>query len=86
MTNTTFTTTLTSAPVTARRVSKHGDFSVATMPSRAGGGFVAWAKVGEIVTTCPIAEPGWVWFEFGTTREEARDKLLTEIGLKGFER
>jgi len=80
------TISLTSPPLEARRVTRHGDFNLATMPNRHGGGFVAWAKVGEIVGMSPLDESGFVWFEFGSTRDEARDRLLDEIGLKGFER
>lgn len=62
-------------------VTTHGDFQVATAPG-ATGGFVAWAKMGHIQGDCPITEPGQhVWFDFGRTREEARDHVLAELGL-----
>jgi hypothetical protein len=65
-----------------REVSQHGDFQVATVPSVQGGGFVAWAKAGEIVSDTPVTEPGDpIWFEFGPTRNEATARLLRELGL-----
>jgi hypothetical protein len=72
----------THPPIQARRVTRHGDLSIATMPSRNGGGFVAWAKFGDIVGMSPIDEPGRsVWVDHGATRDEARCKLLAELGL-----
>lgn len=77
----------TTTPIQARQVTRHADFNLATIPNRNGGGFIAWAKMGEIRGTNPLDEPGRpVWFEFGSTRDEARDKLLGELGLHGFER
>jgi hypothetical protein len=64
-----------------RHVTRHGAFCVATTPSLSGG-FLAWAKRGEIVAFDPVREPGDdVWFSFGATREQARAKLLLELGL-----
>lgn len=61
-------------------VTKHGDFQVAT--ARGGEGFVSWAKMGTIVADCPVEEPGsHVWFNFGSTREEARGRILKELNL-----
>lgn len=61
-------------------VTRHSDFEVATAHGK--NGFVAWAKMGRIQTNCPIKEPGaHVWFNFGTTRHEARDRILAELGL-----
>lgn len=61
-------------------VTRHGDFEVATV--RGKSGFTAWAKMGAIQTDCPIKEPGaHVWFNFGRTREEARNRVLDELGL-----
>lgn len=62
-------------------VTEHGRWQVASAPCRSGDGFYSWAKVGEIVGECPISEPGDVWFEFGRTHDEARGKLLAELGL-----
>lgn len=62
-------------------VTRHGDFEVATAKGE-GPGFTAWAKMGRIQTDCPIKEPGTqVWFNFGSTREEAILKILVELGL-----
>jgi len=64
-----------------RHVSWHGTYCVATTPSLFGG-FLAWAKQGEIVAFDPVREPGdAVWFAVGTTRSEARDKLLRDLGV-----
>lgn len=63
-------------------MTRHGYFHVATMPNRNGGGFVAWAKMGSIIGAHPLDEPGaHVWFNFGSTRDEARGNLLAELGL-----
>jgi hypothetical protein len=62
------------------KVSQHGAYQVATMPS-VRGGFMSWAKAGEILGPDPVREPGEVWFEFGRTRDEAAAKLLRELGL-----
>lgn len=65
-----------------RVVTAHGPWRVATAPCRAGVGFYSWAKTGEISGGCPLTEPGVdVWFEFGSTHDEARAKLLRELGL-----
>lgn len=61
-------------------ITTHGDFQVAT--ARGPNGFTAWAKMGAIQTDCPIKEPGThVWYNFGRTREEARHRILDELGL-----
>lgn len=61
-------------------VTTHGDFQVAT--ALGPNGFTSWAKMGMIQTDCPIKEPGaHVWFNFGSTREEARSRILDELGL-----
>ncbi len=61
--------------------SRHGDFEVATVPSKSG--FYAWGKMGAIQGNGPTSEPGGpVWYQFGASRKEARDKLLSELGLK----
>lgn len=61
-------------------VTRHGEFEVAT--ARGMDGFTSWAKMGRIQTDCPIKEPGaHVWFNFGPTREIARDRILVELGL-----
>ena len=61
-------------------VTRHGDFEVAT--GRGVAGYTAWAKMGRIQSDCPVKEPGaHVWFNFGATREEARDRVLAELGL-----
>jgi hypothetical protein len=66
----------------SRVVTRHGYFEVATTPSKDGVGFMSWAKRGKILGYCPITEPGDpVWFSSGRTREEARDRLLAELGL-----
>jgi hypothetical protein len=66
----------------SREITQHGDWQVATAIGR-GGKIVSWAKMGIIQGTSPIDEPGeYVWFEFGNTREEAREKLLDELGLR----
>lgn len=65
----------------AVEVTRHGDFEVATAKSK-GFGFTAWGKMGRIQTDCPIKEPGaHVWFNFGPTREKARENVLAELGL-----
>ena len=59
---------------------RHGDFEIAV--GRGVDGFLAWGKMGRIQTTCPVLEPGnHVFVNFGTSREEARDRLLSELGL-----
>lgn len=61
-------------------VTQHRDFQVAT--ARGKSGFISWAKMGKIQTDCPLKEPGAnVWFNFGHTREEARHRILEELGL-----
>jgi hypothetical protein len=61
-------------------VTRHGDFFVAT--AEGDDGFTAWAKMGMIQTDCPVKEPGThVWFNFGRTREEAKRRILDELGL-----
>lgn len=69
--------------VTEKQVTRHGDFEVATArAAKSSSGFMSWAKMGRIVGDCPITEPGaHVWFNSGRTREEARDRLLAELGL-----
>ena len=63
------------------QVSTHGGWQVATARG-ASGGFVAWAKMGLIQSDCPIKEPGQhVWINFGATRDEARNRVLAEVGL-----
>jgi hypothetical protein len=63
------------------QITTHGDFQVAT--AKGENHFTAWAKMGRIQTDCPIKEPGeHVWFNFGATREEARERVLDELGLK----
>lgn len=65
-----------------RQISKHGDFQIATAKG-ASGRFIAWGKMGKIVADDPVTEPGnHVWFQSGATREDAKDKLLDELGLK----
>ena len=62
------------------QVTRHGDFEIAT--ARGTSGFTAWAKMGRIQSDCPIKEPGeHVWFNFGPTREKARENILAELGL-----
>jgi hypothetical protein len=66
----------------AVEVTRHGDFEVATAKGR-GAGFTAWAKMGRIQSDCPIKEPGeHVWFNFGATRKEARERVLFELELR----
>ena len=61
-------------------VTTHGDFQIAT--GRGESGFWAWGKMGLIQTDSPLKEPGsHVWFNFGKTREEAKTRLLNELGL-----
>ena len=61
-------------------VTRHGDFEVAT--ARGEHGFTSWGKMGRIQSDCPVKEPGThVWFNFGRTRQEARDRTLVELGL-----
>jgi hypothetical protein len=61
-------------------VQREGAWSIATAPGRSC--FMAWAKMGRITGTSPINEPGeHVWFEFGSTRQEAADKLRRDLGL-----
>lgn len=62
-------------------VTNHGIFNIATKRGKTGR-FVAWGKVGQIETTCPVREPGDnVWFNFGRTRDEAKRNLMEELGL-----
>lgn len=64
-------------------IQKKGAWSVATKPCVNGSGFMAWAKMGQIVGSDPIDEPGaHVWFDFGPTREAASAKVLQQIGLE----
>lgn len=63
-----------------RHVSWHGVWCIATTPSMRG--YLAWAKRGEIVAFDPVREPGLdVWFAIGSTRDEAKAKLMHELGL-----
>lgn len=63
-----------------RQIAQHGAWQVATVPSAAGG-FLGWAKAGEIVGADPIDEPGEpVFFNWGATRDEVAGKLLAEVG------
>jgi hypothetical protein len=65
-----------------KHITRHGDFEVATTPALQGGGYLAWAKMGKIMGDNPITEPGNpVWMVHGRTREEARAKVLAELGL-----
>lgn len=64
---------------TGKTITKHGNWSIAEAPCRSG--YYAWAKVGEISSDNPVDEPGEVWFEFGDIPDEARGKLLRELGL-----
>jgi hypothetical protein len=58
-----------------------GGWRIASRPPR-DGGFIAWAKFGEIHGTHPIDEPGeHAWFEFGSTRDEAISKLRAELAI-----
>lgn len=62
-------------------ISTHGGWQVATARGSSGG-FTAWAKMGRIQSDCPIKEPGeHVWFNFGESREEARRRVLAEVGM-----
>lgn len=62
-------------------VTRHGDFQVAT--AYASGTFVSWAKMGRIQADNPVDEPGQhVWFNFGVTRVQARERILEELGLR----
>lgn len=48
----------------------------------ATGHFVSWGKMGPILGTSPLDEPGeYVWFNFGETREDAAMALKMELGL-----
>jgi hypothetical protein len=68
-------------PMKDRVVTRHGDFEIATAISNTAG-FIAWGKMGRIVGVNPIDEPGeYVWCQYGRTRDEARDRLLDELGL-----
>lgn len=62
-------------------ITRHGAFNVATKQG-VGGWFIAWAKMGQIQGSDPLSEPGsHVWFNFGRTQDEAKGKLLAELGL-----
>ncbi len=62
-------------------ITKHREFEIATAKGE-GSGFTVWAKKGKIITDCPIKEPGHpIFFNFGETREEARQKMIMEIDL-----
>ena len=79
-------TILDTSPPSQRVVTRFGDFCVATVPHPSGG-YVAWAKMGNIVGPSPLYEPGQhVPFAFGRTRDEAREKVLEELGMHGFMR
>lgn len=42
----------------------------------------AWGKMGLIRGGCPLSEPGrHVWAQHAATREEAVQRLKTELGL-----
>jgi hypothetical protein len=70
-------------PSTAnRQVTRHGDFEVATTPNAKKTGYLVWSKMGKITGSCPFTEPGDpVWMDYGRTREEARGKVLAELGM-----
>lgn len=60
-------------------VTVFGPIQVATA-STSSGGFVAWGKVGEIVSDGVLTEPGEpVWFKHGKTRKECAEYVLREI-------
>lgn len=64
-----------------RQVTQHGDFQIATAIGHSEE-YVSWGKMGIISGIDPVTEPGaYVWFQFGRTREEARNNLLSELGL-----
>lgn len=41
--------------------------------------FVSWGKRGPIVCDNAISEPGEVWTSFGSTQDEAVDRLKNEL-------
>ncbi|MEL6172382.1 MAG: hypothetical protein AAFR02_10280 [Pseudomonadota bacterium] len=43
------------------------------------GAFFAWGKAGEILTDCPVEEPGDVWFDWADSHDEAYAKVYKEI-------
>ena len=64
-----------------RQIEKLGAWNIATANGKSGS-VVAWAKMGPLTGTGPLDEPGeHVWFEFGMTREDAKGKLMAELGL-----
>lgn len=62
------------------RVTTSGGVSVATVPAVFGGGWIGWAKRGQIVASCPFEEPGEVWMGDGSDREALERALLSEAG------
>jgi hypothetical protein len=63
-------------------ITRDRGWSFATIPASHGGGYVGWAKMGEILGTNPVNEPGQhVWFNRAETREAVVQKLKSELGL-----
>lgn len=64
------------------KITQHGEFQIATRPAFSGEGYVAWARRGTILVDSPMREPSDVdvWFEFDLSEDEARTKLLMELG------
>jgi hypothetical protein len=68
--------------IAQRQITRHGDFEVATTPNAQKNGYLVWAKMGKITGSCPFTEPGDpVWMDYGGTREEARGKVLAQLGI-----
>lgn len=54
--------------------------SVSSRKAKNGAdGYVAWGKIGKIVTDSPLLEPGEVWFAFAETAAAAEAEVLSEI-------
>ena len=62
------------------RITSSGGVSVATAPAVIGGGWIGWAKRGQIVAACPFDEPGEVWIGDGSDRDALERALLAEAG------
>lgn len=66
-----------------REIEQCGDFQIATARAKFGTKtWWAWAKMGIIQSDRPLKEPGeHVWFDFGSTRQDAAEKIKRELGL-----
>jgi len=72
--------------MTARQITNHGPFQIATVPGRNGHGFLGWAKLGVIVSMHPTQERGdLIWCAYDISREAVRHRLLADLRLESRE-